>query len=78
MKLNRQCNRVLAALEFGAISQKDATDKYGITRLAARIKDLRDAGYYIETEMREVTNRFGEKTRVAFYSFQKKGQLELF
>ena len=49
------------------ITSKDAFELYGITRLSARIKDLRDKGYDIETVMVEATTRFGESCRYARY-----------
>jgi hypothetical protein len=49
------------------ISQWEATKLYGITRLAARISNLRDAGYNIATVMTEGVSRFGKKTRYATY-----------
>lgn len=54
--------------EHGEISQRDAY-KMGIYRLAAVIWDLKhNAGYFIKSDMREVTNQDGSKTKVAFYS----------
>ena len=38
---------------LGSISPQEAYRDYQITRLAARILDLKKAGYRIETEMRE-------------------------
>jgi len=38
---------------LGSISPQEAMRDYQITRLAARILDLKRAGYNIETEMRE-------------------------
>ena len=38
-------------LNRGSITQKEAADHYGCYRLSARIKDLRDMGLDIETEM---------------------------
>lgn len=35
----------------GAITSMMAFSKYSITRLAARVKDLRDQGHEIESEM---------------------------
>ena len=49
------------------ITSKDAFEIYGITRLSARIKDLRDKGYDIETVMVETETRFGESCRYARY-----------
>ena len=49
------------------ITSKEAFEQYGITRLSARIKNLRDVGYDIETVMVETTTRFGESCRYARY-----------
>ena len=38
---------------LGSISPQEAFRDYQITRLSARILDLKKAGYRIETEMRE-------------------------
>lgn len=53
--------------EYGSITSMDAFERYGITRLAARIKDLRDLGYNITTLTMEGQNRYGEATRYAKY-----------
>lgn len=42
------------------MTSRDAFKLYGITRLSARIKELRDMGYNIETVMVETTTRFNE------------------
>ena len=44
----------------------------GILRLPARICELRQDGHFIKTIMREVHNRFGEKTRVANYVLEQR------
>ena len=49
------------------LTSKEAFEKYGITRLAAAIHDLRDKGYHIETVMVEGTTRFGETCQYARY-----------
>ena len=51
----------------GSITSMEAFQYYGITRLSARIKDLRDLGYDIVTIMMESINRYGESTRYAKY-----------
>ena len=51
----------------GSITSMEAFQNYGITRLSARIKDLRDMGYDIVTHMVESPNRYGEITRYAKY-----------
>lgn len=60
--------RLLTHFEkYGSITSMEAVEKYGITRLAARIKDLRDLGYDITTLMMDGQNRYGEATRYAKY-----------
>lgn len=49
------------------ITSQDAFKDLGITRLSARIKELRDMGYDISTIMIDGKNRFGEATRYALY-----------
>ena len=49
------------------LTSKEAFEKYGITRLAACIFDLREKGYEIETVMVETTTRFGEPCQYARY-----------
>lgn len=50
LEMQSQNNMVLAMLEQGrALTQQDVLP-LGIFRLGARIKDLRDRGYQIETE----------------------------
>lgn len=55
-------------LTKGPLTPKQAMDLYGIYRLAARVKDLRDQGFGIHTQTVEVQNRHGELVRVASYS----------
>lgn len=55
------------------ITSKDAFELYGITRLAACIFDLRNAGYEIETVMVDATTRFGESCKYARYVLHEKG-----
>jgi hypothetical protein len=54
LKLPRQARKVLAHLLQGKdLTPLTAIGVYHIYRLAARIHDLREAGYDISTEMRE-------------------------
>lgn len=52
---------------FPYLTSKEAFEKYGITRLAACIFDLREKGYDIDTVMVETTTRFGESCKYARY-----------
>jgi hypothetical protein len=65
-----QKERVLWYLRtHGELTPKTAENELGIGRLAARIYDLRQEGYPIETDKREVEGRFGT-AKVAFYSLK--------
>lgn len=60
--------RILSHLEkSGSITSIEAFQLYGITRLAARIKDLRDLDYDIVTVMIDSVNRYGESVKYAKY-----------
>ena len=65
--------RILKHFKSGnSLTSKEAFELFGITRLAARIKDLRDMGYDIRTSMEESENRYGEVTRYARYLYKGK------
>jgi hypothetical protein len=58
-----QCDEILKHLKTGrSITPLVALDRWGCFRLAARIRELKDAGYRIQTH----AIRIGEK-RVASY-----------
>ena len=60
---------ILAALKQGErITSMGAIRKYGITRLAARIRNLKDMGYKIKAESRTVRNMQGNSTNISVYS----------
>ncbi|WP_291928651.1 helix-turn-helix domain-containing protein [Limnohabitans sp.] len=63
-----QSQWILAKLQQGPVTAMDALDGCGCFRLAARIADLRQAGYHIETENRTLANN---KT-VAVYHLKEK------
>lgn len=68
----RQVDMVLQHLhDFGSITQKDATEYYGIMRLPARINDLRNFGFEITTVNETCKNRFGKTVKYARYYFGK-------
>lgn len=63
-----QNERVLKHMrKYGTITTKQAYDLYGITRLGARIYELRNMGFDIVADTVPVKNRFGEKAYVARY-----------
>lgn len=72
MNSKSQCDRILGYMKtHGAITDAKAREKFGVTRLAARIYDLRALGYEIDREMKRVKNRYGEVCRVAVYRLVK-------
>lgn len=52
----------------GSITSMEAYEKYGCTRLSARIKDLRDEGHNIRTAFETSKNRYGDKVSYARYT----------
>lgn len=63
-----QCRKLLSHLQSGrSITHIEALSEYGIARLAARVNDLRNAGYAIARTMIVVTNREHKPCRVARY-----------
>lgn len=62
-----QCERVLSRLRRGPLTSMQAEVELGVGRCAARVKDLREQGHDIHTEMATVINRFGEECRIGIY-----------
>ena len=66
--MRAQNERLLDYLEsYDGITQREAMDELGIMRLASRISDLRRRGHRISKRTVSVTNRYGEKCRIAEY-----------
>ena len=64
-----QSKHILKYLENGhSLTPRKAMVEFGVMRLAARIKDLRDDGYAIKSERVTVPTRNGT-AKVASYSF---------
>lgn len=64
-----QEDRVLQHLQdFGTISSLEAFKDYGITRLSAKIFNLRALGYNITTHFVSSKNRYGDTTRYGVYT----------
>ena len=62
-----QTDRILADLKRGrCVDSLTALRRYGTMRLAARVLELREAGYKIVTERRKVRTRTGDAS-VAIY-----------
>lgn len=68
MARTTQEERVLDYMKrFGSITTLDAFNDLGITRLSAKIFDLKKQGYDIVGETIKVKNRFGEEAYVKKY-----------
>lgn len=72
MKKNKrpsQCDRLYQYMtdHTEGITQIEALNALGILRLASRISEMRKSGYAIARDWVDVTNRYGEKCKVARY-----------
>lgn len=63
------CARIMNYMRaHGSITSQEAFAELGVSRLAARIKDLRTIGHNISGKMVTVKNRYGENCRVTRYT----------
>ena len=63
-----QTDMVLAYMRrYGGITTLDAFVDLGCTRLSARIKDLKKAGYPVGKKQESSLNRFGKKVTYTRY-----------
>lgn len=64
-----QKQRIKDYLESGKVlTRLNSWDELGILEAPARITELRQDGLQVKTKMVSVTNRYGEKVRVAQWS----------
>jgi len=71
--MKSQNERVLEYMkEHDGITSLQAYEKLGVTRLSARIKDLRTQGNIIFSDPVEVENRFGDMCKVSMYRLIKE------
>jgi len=69
METMTQKERVLRHIDdYGSITSMEAFNEYGITRLAARVSELRRDGIQIDSVRETVKNRYGEAVSYARYS----------
>lgn len=61
-------------LQFGSITQHQASLDLGVSRLASRVSELKKMGYPIVSEFEAVTNRFGEVCHVKRYRVEGEKQ----
>lgn len=68
-----QVEQVLEYLKtYGSITTAEAFSELGITRLSARISDLKDLGYEFDTKAEDGTNRHGKKVKYARYRIKNE------
>lgn len=67
-----QAERLYKRLINGPIDPITAWKELGIYRLAARINELKNRGYSIESKRKKVKNNFGETFSVAEYRLSVK------
>lgn len=71
--MESQCDMILRHLQdYGSITPSEAIFEYGCFRLAARIADLRKAGYQIESGTQTSVNRYGKTVQFAKYTLLKE------
>ncbi len=71
--METQVKQILSHLKrYDHITSMEAIDKYGITRLASCIFELRTTGHDIITIKIPVESRTGRTTLIAKYNLQKE------
>ena len=74
---NTCCDRLLDWMADGKeITDAQAREYLGFSRLSGRIYDLRKRGYVITAEKRPVKNRYGDTCRVAYYRLHGRAALK--
>jgi len=63
--MNQQ-DRILDYLKAGnTLTRLNAWSQLGVLEAPARISELRSQGHYIKTKMVTVSNRYGDRVRIA-------------
>ena len=70
MKTNKHKEVLKHLQEQGSITSLEAIDKYGATRLASIIFNLRKRGYDISTNMEVTKDRYGNACQYARYRLE--------
>lgn len=70
--MRSQRARLLACLRRKAMTTGEIQNQLGIGRPAARVLELKEAGFNIESEKVPVKNRLGQLVHVAKYKLAKK------
>ena len=68
-----QSDRIMKYIhEFGSITSLDAFRDLGITRLSARIHELRESGVEFDMTREKAKNRYGEPVSYNRYSLKER------
>ena len=68
-----QADRIMKYIhEFGSITSLDAFIDLGITRLSARIHELRESGVEFDMTREKAKNRYGENVSYNRYSLKER------
>lgn len=71
MKKINQNDRIIRHLkDYKTITSWEAIQEYGVTRLSARISDIKNKGYIITDEWISTPNRYGEMISFKKYSLE--------
>lgn len=65
-------------IENGSITSWEAIKEFGITRLSAKIYNLRKDGWLINKEFKSSKNRYGDIVSYAVYFLEKASEDEIF
>lgn len=75
--MENQCKQILQYMEdFGSITPLEAMSDLGVMRLAARISDLRRAGYQISRRDETAKNRYGRAVRYGRYKLEERNHAQ--
>lgn len=70
MKITQNDKVLRHMQDNGSISSLEAFTEYGITRLSARIADLKALGYAIRSQFETGKNRYGDTVSYVRYSLE--------
>lgn len=71
--MKNQKERIIQYIkDFGSITTKEAFIDLGVSRLSARIADLKDEGYEFTDEWESSKNRYGETVTYKRFSFREE------
>lgn len=60
----------------GSLTTFEAYERFGCTRLAARVLELKQKGYFFKKDPVKVTTRYGAKINVTRYTLMRSSKTE--